>query len=435
MRLIFVNRFFYPDHSATSQMLSDLAFGLAEKSLEIIIITSRLRYDDPKASLPRRETANGVRIERIWTSRFGRDRLFFRAIDYLTFYLSVARALAGTARRGDVIVAMTDPPAISVVAAFVARWRGARIINWLQDVFPEVAEALDVTTGPTSILFSALRRLRNISLHWADMNVAIGELMARRVEALGVSSDRIVVLPNWADTDAIRPISAEINSLRREWNLTSKFVVAYSGNLGRAHDIETLLEAITVTNERARGDDRIHWLFVGGGALYKCLQRETRQRGCANASFYPYQPRERLAESLSVADIHIVSLKPSLEGLIVPSKFYGIAAAGRPALFIGCPNGEISRLINQFGCGAVIAMSDAEALAKTVRLLARDRKACTAMGERAREMCGDNFSKKQAISTWYRLINSVARVNRIPSAPASKRRREGSPRSSPEQVG
>ncbi|MBS0235257.1 MAG: glycosyltransferase family 4 protein [Proteobacteria bacterium] len=435
MRLIFVNRFFHPDHSATSQMLSDLGFGLAEKNLEIIVITSRQRYDGPKASLPSRDTANGVRIERIWTSHFGRDRLLFRGIDYLTFYVSVARVLARTARRGDIIIAMTDPPVISAVAALVARWRGARIINWLQDVFPEVAEALDIATGPMSILFATLRRLRNISLHWADTNVAIGERMARHVETLGMSRDRIVVLPNWADTDAICPIPAEINTLRREWNLARKFVVAYSGNLGRAHDIDTLLQAIIAMNERSLEKHRIHWLFVGGGALYKRLERETRQRGCTNVSFYPYQPRERLAESLSVADTHIVSLKPSLEGLIVPSKFYGVAAAGRPSLFIGCPDGEVARLINQFGCGASVAMGDAEALVRTVNLLAQDRNACAAMGERARAMCEENFSKRQAISAWHRLVESVARVNRTPSTPASTQQREGSPTSSHRRAG
>ena len=437
MRLIFVNRFFYPDYSATSQMLTDLAFGLVEKGVDVTVITSRLRYDEPKAHLTPRETTNGVRVERIWTSRFGRSGLLFRTIDYLTFYLSAAWILARTSRRGDIVIAMTDPPAFSIVAALVARGRGARVVNWLQDMFPEVAEALDVGKGSSSILFAILRALRNVSLRSATMNVAIGVLMAERLLKLGVSRDRIVVVPNWADIDAVRPVPAEENGLRIDWNLTGKFVIAYSGNLGRAHDTETLLGAIEATARPSPENSEIRWLFIGGGARYAHLKRETKRRGCNNVGFYPYQPRERLAESLSVADVHVVSLRPALEGLIVPSKFYGIAAAGRPALFIGCPDGEIARLIAQYGCGEAIALGDLGALAEAVRVMARDWKQCRDMGERARVMCEENFDKAKAITAWYQLIESVAlSAFATPGADASATRPiEGPRKSSHEPAG
>jgi glycosyltransferase involved in cell wall biosynthesis len=408
VRLIFINRFFYPDHSATSQMLTDLAFGLAGKGFDVTIITSRLRYE-PGTQLAAREMANGVRIERIWTSKFGRGGLAFRAIDYLTFYLAVAWALARFARRDDVVVAMTDPPAVSVVAAIIARWRGARLVNWLQDVFPEVAEALKVGREASNVVFAPLRAVRNASLRCADMNAAIGELMAERLVSLGVKRNRIAVISNWADTDAIRPLAVAQNKYRSDWNLTGKFVIAYSGNLGRAHDIETLLGAIAVMAKPPARAAGVCWLFIGGGARYQQLKRETERQGYDNVVFHPYQSRDALAESLSVADVHIVSLLPELEGLIVPSKIYGIAAAGRPAIFIGCPKGEVARLITQYDCGAVVAIGDVLALVETINAFARDRDLCRAMGDRARAMCEENFNKTKAIATWQRLIEATAR--------------------------
>ena len=131
--VLFLNRFFHPDHSATSQMLSDLAFALAEHGRQIRVITSRQCYDAPEVQLAARETVGGVEIHRVWTSRFGREKLVGRAVDYTTFYFSAARTLWRLARRGDVIIAKTDPPMLSIVAAPIARWRGAKLVNWLQD--------------------------------------------------------------------------------------------------------------------------------------------------------------------------------------------------------------------------------------------------------------------------------------------------------------
>ncbi|HEX3722575.1 MAG TPA: glycosyltransferase family 4 protein [Nitrolancea sp.] len=409
MRLIFVNRFFHPDHSATSQMLTDLATGLAAEGRDVIVVTSRLRYDDSKARLAPCESFDGVSIERIWTSRFGRARLLCRAVDYLTFYASAAYALALTVRPGDIVVAMTDPPALSVVAAIVAKCRGAVLVNWLQDVFPEVAEALNVGGRHSSLLFTALRVLRNVSLRRADMNVVIGELMAARLRSFAVDQDRIATIPNWADVNAVRPVRVEDNDLRRQWNLAGEFVVAYSGNLGRAHDVETVLGAIAAMAKTDAAKNKIRWLFIGGGALYEQLRRESEQRAYAHVIFRPYQPRESLSESISVADAHIVSLKPELEGSIVPSKFYGIAAAGRPTIFIGSPEGEIAHLISRHGCGATVNCGDSVALVATVTAMAESPHLCRAMGDRARAMCEERFSKTSAIETWQRLVGSVAR--------------------------
>ena len=194
VRVVFVNRYFHPDHSATSQMASDLAFHLASRGWEVVAITSRQRYDDPRARLPKRETANGVRIVRVWSTRFGRAGLVGRAIDYLTFYSSAFFAMRR--ERDAIVVAMTDPPLLSVVAALASR----RVVNWVQDLFPEVAEALGIRAA-------AARRLRDWSLRRAQANVVLGDLMAARVP-------KAVVIHNWADA-ALRRRCARAASARR----------------------------------------------------------------------------------------------------------------------------------------------------------------------------------------------------------------------------
>jgi len=174
MKSVFVNRYFYPDHSATSQLLSDLCFFLADKGFQVHVVTSRQLYEDPEAELAEEEEVNGVKVHRVWTSRFGRTHLLLRAVDYLTFYLSAGYKLLSLVSREDVIVAKTDPPLISVVAWLVAKLKGAMLINWLQDLYPEVAMALEVRG--MGLMSGVLCSLRNLSLRYLPQRESCVEL-------------------------------------------------------------------------------------------------------------------------------------------------------------------------------------------------------------------------------------------------------------------
>ncbi len=231
MKAVFVNRFFHPDESATSRMLSDLAFRLADSKVKVVVVASRQLHQNPAARLPAREVIDGVEVWRIATSTLGRHNLVGRAIDYATFYLSATLTLLRLLQPGNVIVAKTDPPMLSVVAAWVARWRGASLVNWLQDVFPEVVTALMPGAMPRW-MHAALAGARDSSLRQADMNVVIGDSMGARVAGLGIDSARIRVIPNWVDCEAIRPMAAQLSRTRTRLGLQDRFVVGYSGNLG-----------------------------------------------------------------------------------------------------------------------------------------------------------------------------------------------------------
>lgn len=359
------------------------------------MVTSRQRYEEPGASLPAVETKNGVRIHRVWTSRFGRHKLLGRTADYLTFYLSAGWRLFGIVRTGDTVVAKTDPPLISVVAAMVARWRGGRLVNWVQDVFPETAMALGVQ-GVSGWLGRALQRMRDVSLRQAAVNVALGGKMAGYLVGRGGRRDRTEVIHNWVDDDSIVPTPPGRNRLREQWGLAGKFVVGYSGNMGRAHEFETILEAAA----QLRSETDIVFLFVGGGNQKAYLERETVERGLDQVLFKPYQDRALLPESLGIADVHLVSLRPELEGFVLPSKFYGVAAAGRPVIFIGDPDGEIGGILRSGHCGAVIRPREPVELAKVLRTLRDDDDLRREWGRSARSLIDRRFSRKQAMSLW-----------------------------------
>lgn len=401
-RVFFVNRYFYPDESATSRMLSDLAFRLAGQGMAVAVLTSRQRYEDPHARLPAAETIRGVSVHRVATARLGRTRLAGRALDYASFHLAVAWRLSRQLQRGDVIVAKTDPPLLSVTLARVAAWRGASLINWLQDVFPEVALALAPGLLPRP-LHATLLSMRDRSLKRATMNITLSEGMRALVQARGVDPRKILVIPNWADTTNLTPRPIGASFTRRRLALADRFVIGYSGNFGRAHEFDTLIAAARLLQD----DPGIAFLMTGGGARAKELQRAVAQAQLTSFHFQGYQPAQLLSDSLAAADIHLVSLLPALEGLIVPSKVYGILAAGRPVAFVGDPCGDIAQLLREHDCGISVAVGAGEALAQALKSLQADPVRLQQMGANARRLALARYTSEQAAADWMRLLTAT----------------------------
>jgi colanic acid biosynthesis glycosyl transferase WcaI len=405
-QIVFLNRFFFPDESATSQLVSDLAFDLAGTGCDVHAITSRQRYDDPRADLPPTEAIRGVTIHRIATTRFGRSMLIGRGLDYLSFYALVRRKLDEVARPGAIVVAKTDPPMLGAVAMRAVAARRCLLVNWLQDLYPEVAMRLGVPLM-NGMLGARLVRLRDASLKAAAANVVIGERMAANVRRLGVPEDRIRIVPNWCEDETTLPTPDLGAALRRAWGLEDRLVVGYSGNLGRAHEFETVLDAARLLPSEAG----IAFLVVGGGPKIEQLARRVAElRLQALFRFMPYQAEETLTEALSVPHLHWISLKPELEGLIVPSKFYRIAAVGRPMVIIGASDGELGTLVRRHDCGFVVEPGNARGLADLLMRLAGEPQSLAAMGKAARALLDAQFSRAQALASWRRLIDELAPV-------------------------
>jgi colanic acid biosynthesis glycosyl transferase WcaI len=402
MRVIIANRFSFPDESATSRMMSSLAFGLAAQGIDVHVVSGRQAHDGAAAFAPH-DRIRGVSFHRVRTTRFGRSRLASRAADYASYHVSAGWRIRRLARAGDIVIVGTDPPLFSITA--VAALAGSRsiLVNWLLDLFPEAAIELGLLHRGGQIS-DLLCRWRDMSLRRARLNVAPIGRMAELLVARGISAEKLLVVDQWSDGDAIRPIAPEGNPLRKEWALQGRFVVGYSGNFGRVHEFGTILDAA----ERLRDRNDIAFLFIGNGQRKAWVEAEIQRRSLGNIQTHPLQPRERLSQSLAAADVHLVSLLPALEACSVPSKFYGILAAGRPTLFVGDRNGEIARVIARNGCGAAVQIGEAEKLATHITDLADSPDRYAAMAVRARQTFEAEFHETIGIGAWQSLIVSLA---------------------------
>jgi glycosyltransferase involved in cell wall biosynthesis len=298
---------------------------------------------------------------------------------------------------------MTDPPLISVFAMPAVKRRKAHLVNWLQDIYPEVAINLNVPflRGPVGKMVSMLR---DRSLKAAKANIVVAQQMASKVINRKVAPNQVYVIPNWADDEEIKPVAHADNPLRCKWQIEDKFVVGYSGNLGRAHEADTVIAA----SHCLKNHDRIVFVCIGGGHSFNDLRRRVEQQGLNRTfQFFPYQPRDMLKYSLGVSDMHWISLKPKVEGLLFPSKFYGVAAAGRPIVAVAAETGEIAQLVNQHDCGIVVKPGDGKSLAHAIVNLSTDNDRRADMGRRARQMLETHFSRHHALERWRTLLETL----------------------------
>ena len=408
MRVIAVNRYYRPDGSPTSRLLTDVAERCAADGLDVTVITGRRGYRTGGRIGRGRETIGGVDVRRVTTSGLRRHRLVGRAIDDATFHLAAFLAILTVARSGDVVIAKTDPPLLCLAAWAAAALRGARLVNWCQDVFPEVAAALGVGHAGGR-LGAGLRWLRNRCCGAAAFNAVLSPAMRDVLVAQGVAPGKLRVLPNWCEV-GLTPVARATNPLRAAWGLGESIVIGYSGNLGRAHGPERIADLVVAT----RSVGGLAWLFVGGGAGMAAVAARAAAAGVRNVQFRPYQPSERLSLSLSAADIHLISLDPACEGLIVPSKYYGVLAVGRPLLFLGAPSGAIAGEIVRHRLGRVLPCDAPETWAGAVSALADEiRTAPERLATDVLRRHGD-CSPGLAVDRWVAALRALEAPSRAP---------------------
>ena len=408
MRLTILNQFFYPDHSATSQLMTALAEALAQHNVTVTALASRGSYNGGPAFAPR-EVYRGVKIERVWATSFGKQHLWGRLSDYVTFYLGAFwKLLTLPLPKGEdaVVMALTTPPLIGLVALVVGHWRGMRFITLQQDLYPDVAVALGALPAD-GLLTRLLERLTRVMLRRADRIIVLSECMLERVTAkLGEAAvARIDVIHNWADGAEIVPLTAESEKARffAERNLSDlsdKFVVLFSGNLGLVNEFATVLEAARLLRHRRD----IAFVFVGAGARGAEINSFVSQHRLENVIRLPYQARAELNRTLGASDVLLITLGDGLAGLSVPSKAYSNLAAGRPLLFVGDRRSSTATLINQHGCGAALANGASALLAETIVAWAADKPLVAAMGLRARALFEQRYNQPHAVKAYLRSL-------------------------------
>jgi len=398
MKVLLLNQFFHPDLCATSQLATDLAQDLASAGIQVTALASRGTYLGGER-LPARDRHEGVAIVRVAATSLGKRTVLHRAVDYASFYVSSAAALAALPRH-DVVVALTTPPLIAAAGLVAKALKGSRLVCWVQDLYPEIAIAFGALS-PRSIATRGMAAVSRAVLRRSDAVVALGDEMRSRCIAAGAAPERTSVIPNWADAGGVRPVPHASNALRTAVAGDARMVAMYSGNMGRVHDLETLLGAARLLRDRSE----IAFVFAGDGA--KRGQVEAAARELPNVRLAPYQPRERLSESLSAGDVHLVTLTSEVEGLAEPSKLYGIMAAGRPAVFVGPRRAEVARTIEREGCGRLVANGDATGLAAALLALAADPGACAEMGARARSALEQRYQRAVATRRFAELLADV----------------------------
>lgn len=382
--VVFINRVYPPAGGATGTMLAEMAGALVEDGWRVTVLTG------PAEHAPSSEkTGSGVHVERVGAARFTRASIWRRAWAYMSLYPALlARALQLSSP--DVIVTKTDPPMLKVLGPLLGAATGARTVHWAQDLYPEIAEALDVI-AENGVLAGTMRRLSTWALKRHDRIAAVGRCMKERIADRGIDPATISVISNWPPS-SVSPVPHADNPFRADHALDDRFVVMYSGNLGLAHPFDGILGA---AERLQQTDPEVLFLFVGDGPRKDELESAAGRRGLDNVRFLPFQPFDRLAESLSAADVHLVTMRPSAEGLVVPSKLYGALQAGRPALFLGPSGSEAARVLRENDCGTVLEPDAAADLAAAVRHWKENPDRHSA-GRRARTAVADQQSRSAA---------------------------------------
>ena len=404
LRVAFFNRSYYPDFGATGQLLTELAEDLVARHGHEVTVVAGLPLssaspvtDPPTWYRPVKvERHNGVRVLRAYGTAFDKKKFTGRASNYLSYFLT---SMLATLRLGrpDIVVALTDPPIIGLVADAAARLTGARFVFLCQDIFPEVARLLeDFQSGRVE---SLLQRVGRHTVARAERVIALGDTMKRRlVETKGAEPSKIRVVHNWADCEAIVPASKD-NPFARTHGLADKFVLMHSGNVGLSQGLEALLDVA----ERLRHLPDLVVAIVGDGAQKATLMASAEARHLHNVRFFPYQPKSGLLDSFATADVFMVSLKRGLSGFIVPSKLYGILAAGRP--FVAAVEGdcEVAEIAATFDCGLVVEPGHAGQMADAVEVLYADRARARQMADNARQ-AGLAFDRRKAVASYERVF-------------------------------
>lgn len=393
MKILLLNQFYVPDTAATAQLLADVAVGLVAAGHEVHVLASRRCYGGGAEEYPAESICPaGVHVHRVAATGFGRAGFIGRAIDYASFYVRAMRR-ARRLPRMDVCIALTTPPFIAAVAARLKKRCGTKLVLWSMDVYPELAVALGVLRAG-GIMHGILSRVAQHIYRKADVVICLGERMRSALLQAGVEDGKLVVVHNWVPGEAVAHAAP----------VGSPATLLYSGNLGMGHELETAVRGIAAVGNRA---DFQAW-FVGHGKLRRRLEELVVELNLQDrVEFRPPCKLSELSALLATGDIHLVSQRPGTQGLLVPSKIYGILAAGRPAVYIGPPDTEVAAILEDAQAGVVVPPGDVSATATAIRTLLDDASRRRAMGERAAAYYASKFGRDRGVRRIVDIVNAA----------------------------
>ena len=387
MRILFLNQFFYPDLAATSQYLTDLTRAVGADEFASVICSDTTYAQANGDSPPPVEI---IRLKALpFTRLTGRKRM----ASYVSFLASAAWA-AFRAPKADVVVTLTTPPLTSFIGYLLQKFRGSRHVIWEMDVYPDIAFDLGILKRYTT-LTRFVRHFSDQARRQADAVIALGECMKTRLLGHGIQEHRLHIVENWADGHEITP---------QPFPSKDKIVLHYSGNLGVPHDETTLRSVI----DALANHPGFHFIVSGGGSRRADLQSHCHSRNITNVTFRPYCTRAELNRSLAEGHIGLVTQLPETLGSMVPSKTYGIMAAGRPVLYIGPRGSTPARIIENYHCGWHFENGDAEGILEFLHFLRRNPTPIHEAGARARRAFDANYDRHISIAQIAAIIGMSA---------------------------
>jgi len=363
MRFLLLNQFYPPDAAPTGSYLHGLARELVRLGHSVKVLCSRRSYDG-KDSFPRRENLNGVEVSRLPATGFGRRGFVGKMADYGSFYISLATALLFDRRKPDLILSLTTPPYLGVLAKLAAARHRCRHAHWIMDLYPDVMFAHKMARND-GLVFRFLQKLTRFQLRGAEAVIALGQTMAERVAIYaenGGQAMTVTGIPLWSDPELSPWPANETNPLRAERGWDARDVIfLYSGNMGLGHRFTEFLEAA-----RRFGSSGPRWVFSGGGKRRLEIETFAKSHPAARIEFLDYVSQSRLRAHLCAADVHLASLDSAWQGLIVPSKIQASFAAARPVLFVGGRDCETAAWIQESGGGWIVDQDDLDGLLKAI---------------------------------------------------------------------
>jgi colanic acid biosynthesis glycosyl transferase WcaI len=377
LHILLLNEYFPPDTSATAKCAAQVADALAVNH-RVTILAGRPSYD-PSERHPRyflrREVRGNLVVERVGSTGYPRFQMRRRVSNYLTYLaLAVPRALSIPS---DVVLAMTDPPIEGIAGALVARLTGRPFVYNIRDMYPDMAVGGSIVrSGSFAARWEAMHRW---ALRRAARVIVLGEDMSDRIVAKGVDPTRVVISRDGIEIPETLP--SPDNAVAKEIRGDFRFTLVHAGNVGFYGAWQTLISAVRMLENEGVG-----LVFIGEGAMKP--QVEALAAGCRAIRFLPFRPASEVPLVLSSGDLHIVTVKRGLEGVVVPSKLYPTLAAGRPVMGIAPEESDVVRIIRRAGCGIAADPDDPEKVAEAIRTVLHNPEQLKTMGRRARDSAG-----------------------------------------------
>jgi glycosyltransferase involved in cell wall biosynthesis len=397
MHILLLNEYYPPDTSATAKMAAQVAETLARRH-EVTVVAGRPSYDPdefyPFAFL-RREKRNNVTVECVGSTAYPRHRMRRRVSNYLSYLaLAVPRALA---LRADVVLAMTDPPIAGIAGAFVARVARRTFVYNIRDLYPDMAIGGDIVRPAKWV--ERWEKMHRSALNQAARVIVLGDDMRDRIVSKGIAPEKVVVVRDGTLSPASMPAPGD--SVVQEIRSGFPFVVMHAGNLGFYGAWETLLKAAEILRTENTG-----FVFVGGGANRASLGAAAGK--ISNVRFLPFRPSGQVPHVMMAGDLHVITVRRGLEGVVVPSKLYSTLASGRPVLAVAPKESDVARIVVESGCGVAADPDDPFAVVESIRHLRDDPAKLAAMGRRAREVA-DRYARVHELERFAGIIEDAAR--------------------------